>query len=99
MGTDETNELLREIVNLLRIVARPQVAELRERFKAAMLSSAKRQQMWDAMDGNKTLADIAREVGTSAEAVRLFVRDVEEGFADLIDSGGNGPQRPRRRLI
>jgi len=99
MSTDETTELLKEIVYLLRIVARPQLTELRERFAASLITSLKRRRMWEAMDGNKTLAEIAKEVGTSAEAVRLFVREIEENFTDLIEFSGGGPQRPKRRLI
>ena len=56
--------------------------------------------MWKAMDASKTLADIAKEVGASPEAVRLFVREIEGSFPDLIEfAPGSGPQRPRRRLI
>ena len=55
--------------------------------------------MWEEMDGSRTLADIAKVAGTSSEAVRLFVKDIAENFPDLIEVGGDGPQRPRRRLI
>lgn len=102
MTSDETNELLREAVRLLHVIARPQLNELRDRFEASMLTSAKRQRMWEAMNGTRTLADIAEEAGTSGEAVRQFVREIEDSdsFADLLESGsGGGPQRPRRRLI
>jgi len=99
MAETETDELLREVVHLLRILARPQLVELRDRFQASLLTSPKRHRMWEAMDGSRTLADIAREAGTSGEAVRLFVRDIQESFPDLIEFAGTGPQRPRRRMI
>jgi hypothetical protein len=101
MSEDESVVLLREAVRLLRIIARPHIRELEERFRASMLTSEKRRQMWDAMNGSRSLADIGKEVATTAEAVRQFVREVEMNFPDLIEfeREGGGPQRPRRRLI
>ena len=99
MAEDETNELLREVVYLLRIIARPELTQLRDRFEASLLTSQKRRRMWDEMDGSRTLADIAKVAGTSSEAVRLFVKDIEENFPDLIEVGDYVPQRPRSRLI
>lgn len=99
MAGDETNGLLREVVYLLRIIARPELTQLRDRFESSLLTSQKRRRMWDEMDGSRTLADIAKVAGTSSEAVRLFVKDIEENFPDLIEVGDDVPQRPRSRLI
>ena len=82
---DESLELLREAVRLLRVLVRPQMIELRERFASAMLGSAKRRQMWQCMDGNRNLTDIGRKVGTSAEAVRQFLVDVETKWPDVVE--------------
>lgn len=100
MSDDEVVQLLRESVRLLRVIARPHIRELEERFAAGMLTSAKRKAMWHSMDGSKTLGEIATEAGTSSEAVRQFVREVEDTFPDLIEiEAGAGPQKPRRTLI
>lgn len=96
---DESLELLREAVRLLRILVRPHVMELRERFASAMLGSSKRRQMWEYMDGNRSLADIGRKVGTSAEAVRLFVVDIEEKWPDVVEVKKSGAGTFPRRLI
>ena len=97
---DEATQLLREAVKLLRVIARPQMRELEERFNAGMLTSSKRKAMWAAMDGTQTLAEIAKLAGTSSEAVRQFVRDIEQSFPDLIEvEPALGGQQPRRRII
>ena len=83
---DETNALLREMTALLRILARPQLTEMRERFHSVMLASEKRRQMWAEMDGSRSVADIARKVGASGEAVRQFLQDVEEKFPGIIET-------------
>lgn len=99
MAEDETKELLLQVVYLLRIIARPELTQLRDRFEVSLLTSPKRRRMWEEMDGSRTLADLAKVAGTTSEAVRLFVKDIAENFPDLIDVGGDGPQRPLRRLI
>jgi hypothetical protein len=96
---EESLLLLREAVRLLRIVAGPEIRETKERFATTMLTSDRRRQMWLAMDGTKTLGEIGKAVGASGEAVRQFVRDVEQGFPDLIAANPDaGPQRPMRLL-
>lgn len=97
---DETVQLLRQAVWLLRLIAGPQIRELNERFEASMLTSEKRRAMWSAMDGTKTLAEIGKQVEISGEAVRQFVREVEENFPELVeDPPQSGAQRPERRII
>lgn len=100
MNETETVELLREAVRLLRILAAPQIHELRQRFEATVLTSANRRAMWDLMDGTRSLAEVGRAVGTSSEAVRQFFREVQESFPELVETvPGPGPQRPARRMI
>jgi len=96
---DEAIELLREAVRLLRVVARPQLTELRERFQSAMLSSPKRQQMWELMDGTRSLGDIAGKVKTTSEAVRQFVVEAEAKWPDVIAVNRTGAGTYARRLI
>jgi hypothetical protein len=96
---EEVTGLLREAVWLLRIMARPQITELRERFSSGMLASAKRREMWELMDGNRSLSDIGRKVGTSTEAVRQFLGEVEGKWPDLVEVNKSGAGIYPRRLI
>ena|SRR3990172_12394770 len=96
---DEVAELLKEAIRLLRIIARPQVTELRERFQSAMLASPKRRQMWEHMDGRRSLSDIGRKVGTTSEAVRQFVAEIEGKWPDLIEVDRGGGAAFPKRLI
>ncbi|MEX0787045.1 MAG: hypothetical protein WD939_10450 [Dehalococcoidia bacterium] len=97
---DETVELLRRAVRLLEVLATPQLRELRERFDMTLLTSAKRREMWTRMDGTRSLSEIAGEVGVTSEAVRLFLREAQESFPQLIDTGdGSAGMRPTRHLI
>ena len=99
MSNDDVAPLLREAVWLLRVIARPQMTELRERFGAAMLASPKRRKMWEYMDGKRSLSDIGRKVGTSAEAVRVFLVDVEEKWPDAVEVNRSGAGTFPRALI
>ena len=99
MSDEEIKELLTQVVGLLRIIARPQMIEVRGRFEASMLSTSKRRDMWVAMDGTRTLADIGRKVGTSAEAVRQFLADVQEKWPDLIEVKASGGATYPRHLV
>ena len=96
---EEVTELLREAVRLLRIMARPQMTELRERFSTSMLASAKRRKMWEHMDGNRSLTDIGRKVGTSTEAVRQFLAEVEAKWPGVVEVNKSGAGTFPRRLI
>jgi hypothetical protein len=96
---EDATELLREAVWLLRIMARAQITELRERFSSGLLASARRRQMWELMDGNRSLTDIGRKVGTSTEAVRQFLAEVEAKWPDLVVVNRSGAGVYPRRLI
>ena len=98
--TDEGNEaLFKEAVWLLRVIAAPMLRELEERFDAALLTSDKRYGMWAAMNGTNTLAGIASDVGVTRWAVRLFLKEVEESFPQLIEiSDSPCGKMPERRI-
>jgi len=97
MSDEEIKDLLSQVVALLSIMARPQIIELKERFDAAMLSTPKRRKMWSVMDGTRTISDIGREAGTSGEAVRQFLADVQEKWPGAVEvkaaAGANYPRR------
>ena len=100
MSDEALVELLGEAVRLLRVVARPHLVELEASFATNLLTSPKRVAMWKAMDGARNMAESAKEAGVTSEAVRQFLREVEERYPDLIDPRrGSGPQRPSRRMI
>ncbi len=99
MADELTEALLKEMISLLRIIARPQLTELRDRFDSSMLTSAKRREMWSLMNGNRTITEIAKAVGTSGEAVRQFVAEVEEKFSEAIEVDRSiGAARPRKLI-
>lgn len=96
---DQTVVLLEEAVRLLRVIATPQIREMEERFEASLLTSDKRNEMWSLMDGTRSLAEIAADVAVSREAVRLFVREAEDSFPQMIEVVDSpGGQRPIRQL-
>ena len=100
MTEEESIKLLREVVRLLRVMARPQLVELEASFTASVLTSPKREAMWRAMDGSRSMTEIAQEAGVTSEAVRQLLREVEDRYPDLVDSRrGPSPQRPARRTI
>lgn len=96
---DEGTKLMKEAVRLLKIIARPQLNELRERFESAMLTSEKRREMWQEMDGSRSLTDISKKVGVSAEAVRLFSTEIEAKWSDAAEVLRTGKSVYTRRLI
>ena len=96
---EETKSLLHEAVRLLRIIARPSLVELRERFEGQMLASKKRREMWSEMDGSRSLADIARKVSVSHEAVRLFVSELEARWPDVVEVRRSGKSMYPRKLL
>jgi hypothetical protein len=64
-----------------------------------MLTSPKRQQMWQLMDGTRSLADIGAKVKTTSEAVRQFIVEAEAKWPDLIVvERTGGKMYPRRRV-
>ena len=99
MSDDEHTEILREAVRLLKIIARPQLNELRERFETAMLTSAKRKEMWELMDGKRSLTDIAKKVGVSNEAVRKLASEIEASWPDAAEVRRIGRSLYIRSLI
>ncbi len=96
---DEEGALLQEAVWLLRIIARPQMVEFRERFESAMLGTAKRREMWEEMDDSRSIADIRRKVGVSHEAVRQFVSEVQARWPDAMKIRKSGNSVYPRRLL
>ena len=96
---EENAELMKEAVRLLKIIARPQLNELRERFETTMLTSDKRKEIWEAMDGTRSLADISKKVGASAETVRVFSSEIEAKWSDAAEVKRIGKSIYPRRLI
>ncbi len=92
-------QLLQEAVRLLRIIARPSLVELRERFEGQMLASSKRREMWGEMDGSRSIADIARKVGVSHEAVRQFANELEARWPDAVEVRRSGKSMYPRKLF
>ena len=90
------NELKR-ISAYLALLASDKVVERQSDLKTKYLTTDTRKKMWRLMDDSRNFADIAKEVKTSSEAVRIFVNDLEKDqFVEVREEGRN---RYPRRLI
>lgn len=97
---DEKQEIiqeLRRIAYYLALLAEDKVNEKRTAFEAKYLTTVKRKQMWNLMDGTMNISDIAEKVNVSQEAVRIFVVELEK--EGLVEVQAEGRGRYARRLI
>ncbi len=70
MAMDEQTELLREMRDLLRVIAEPALAERDKRLRSALLEIAGKSEQKAAavllMNGSRTQADLRKEAGMDA---------------------------------
>ena len=82
----EDTELLREIRDLLRLMAEPALAKRDERLRAALQSivgkGGKKAKAVVLMDGTRSQADIRKECGIDPGNLSRLVKDLRE--AELI---------------
>ena len=74
---DDLNAKLDEIVRLVRIIALPRVKEFKGHIESKFLNTKERKKMYELIDGQRTMGEIAERVNVSHEAVRLFVKDLD----------------------
>lgn len=78
------SEKLDAVIALLRIIAKKEIDVL----KKSILSTSKKQMIFDFCTGEKDTGEIAKEVGVSGEYVRLTLKDLEDaGFIIVKQSG------------
>jgi DNA-binding transcriptional ArsR family regulator len=76
---------LDQIIALLRIIAKRNIDDL----KMTILSTRKKEQIFEMCDGTHDIGEIATKVGVSGEYVRLTIKELEEaGFIILEQKGG-----------
>lgn len=95
MSTDieEINKKLDQIVSLLKLLAADTIVEKRR----LILSTSKKQNIYDLCDGETEMGEIASKAKVSGEYVRLTIRDLEDaGFVTVKIEGRN--RYPRRTL-
>lgn len=88
---------LKRISGYLALLAGDKVAERRVELKKKYLTTNTRNKMWELMDGSRNVANIAKGVKTSSEAVRIFVNDLEKN--QFVEVREEGRSRYPRRLI
>lgn len=88
--SDEQTELLREMRDLLRVMAEPAIAErdakLRDELRRIVGRSAPRAKSALLMDGNRTQRDIHRETAINEGDLSVFVKKLKE--AKLLTGDG-----------
>lgn len=87
---------LSEIRKLLTIFAQDKIDAFNLSIKEKYLTSVTRQKMYDLFSGEKTLKEIADEVGVSSEAVRQFAVALEKAGLLSYTSNNSGTKLPKR---
>jgi predicted transcriptional regulator len=76
---------LDQVIALLKIIAKRDIDNL----KKSILSTRKKEQIFEMCDGTRDISEIATEVGASGEYVRLTIKELEEaGFIIIEQKGG-----------
>jgi len=77
-------EKLDQVIALLRILASKEIRERRH----MILSTPKKQRIYELCDGNNEMSEIAKKAKVSSEYVRLTIRDLEDvGFITVRSEG------------
>jgi hypothetical protein len=97
VAADDTNSLLREIRDNLKLIAAAMAEPLRKRLSEEFLTSPQRQKMYKEFDGEHTYEQVAKKVGVTHEAVRMLAVTLQhEGF--LAIEKKDAKSFPRRLL-
>ncbi len=92
-------EYLKRIERYLFILAEEKLGELRKRVGTQYLTTPARRKMWELIDGDRNIADIAKEAGVSNEAVRLFLNDLTSGSQPIVEWINSSRGRIPERLV
>lgn len=90
-------EELATIRKLLTVLSQDKLLDFNEQISNRYLTTEQRKKMYDLFDGTKSLKEIATEVNTSSEAVRLFAVSLEK--AGLIEYIYNSKAKCPKRLF
>lgn len=75
---------LEQIIALLKMVVSDKIVEKRR----AILSTPKKQRIYEMCDGNTEMSEIADKAKASGEYVRLTIKDLEEAGFVIVRSEG-----------
>lgn len=80
----EVSQKLDQVIALLRIIARKEI----KNAKTSILSTSKKEQIYNLCDGSTEMGEIAKRVGVSGEYLRLTIRELEDaGFVMVKEEG------------
>ena len=92
-GLSELSAKLDTLIALVRILTRSEI----EPIKKSLLSTKKRQRIYELSDGSHEMSEIARMVSVSGEYVRQTVNELEE--AGLVSVKQAGTKRYPSRVL
>lgn len=93
-NSDKILEELISIRKLLTILSQDKLSSFNEKIKKDYLTTDVRQRMYDLFDGTRSLKEVADEVKTSSEAVRLFAVTLEKaGLIEYVIGKSKCPKR------
>lgn len=92
-NTAEISRKLDQVIALLRVIARKEL----EAVKRSVLSTIKKEQIYEMCDGKTETAKIAKKVGVSGEYVRLTLKELEDVGLILLKQT-RGKKYPERML-
>jgi len=81
---DIVAEKLDAVIAMLRIIAKKDIDAL----KKSVLSTSKKQMIFDLCTGEKDTGEIAKAVGVSGEYVRLTLKELEDAGFILVRQSG-----------
>jgi len=80
----ELGRKLDQVIALLKIIARKDI----ESLKHSVLSTQRKEQIFELCDGSIETSEIAKKIGVSGEYVRLTIKELEDaGFIVVKQSG------------
>lgn len=92
-------EYLKRIDRHLFVLAEEKLGGLRQRVETQYLTTDTRRRMWDLIDGDRNIADIAKETEVSREAVRLFLTELASGPQPIVEWINSSRGRIPERLV
>jgi len=84
-GLENVSKKLDRVIALLKIIAKKDV----DMLKKSVLSTSKKEYIFELCDGTNETTEIAKKVSVSGEYVRLTIKELEDaGFIIVNQKGG-----------
>lgn len=91
MDTNIIEKLLRELLEETKLLTVQTKSEAIQKFNADFLTSNLRRQMYEAIDGERTLQQISRDIGCKLNTLQIFAQLLVDN--DLVDYHMKGNAR------